>query len=203
MQADPNFLEAVTAVRSDLAALRRVCHPQREALDQLRRSPSALIGDAARRRFSDVFDTAARLSDGIELARTAMSESLEAYRGAEAKEATEVTKVLTIYAAIMLPLSLVAGLFGMNFTNLPLIQRKAGWIIVVSFMVVTAALSLGVFVASGWIRRPSGRAAGAALGHGLVEAARAPVQIVGAVYEISTRPIRTAASARPLRRTHS
>ena len=93
----------------------------------------------------------------------------------------------------MLPLSLVAGFFGMNFVDLPLIHRQAAWVIVAGFMALVALLSLGVFVSLGWTRRPSGRTAGALLGHGLVEAARAPAQLVGAVFEISTMPLRSVA----------
>jgi magnesium transporter len=196
LQTDPDFLGEITAVRSDLARLRRVLQPQREVLDELRRSSSALLTDSSRRRFSDVFDTALRASHEADAARTALAETLDAYRGAEARQATEVTKVLTVYAAIMLPLSLVAGFFGMNFTNLPLIAHDAGWIIVAGFMSLVAVLSLGVFISLGWTRRPSGRAAGALLGQGLIEAAHAPAQLVGAVFEMSSMPVRSVASGR-------
>ena len=195
LKAAPGFLAEITAVRADLAALRKSVHPQREALDILRRSSSPVLGDTGRRRFSDVFDTASRAAQGVEAARTALAESLDAYRGAEARQATEVTRVLTIYAAIMLPLSLVAGFFGMNFANLPLIDRSNGWIVVTVLMAVIAFVSLGVFVASGWMRRPSGRTAGGVLGRGLIEAARAPSQLVGAVVEISATPLRTIAGS--------
>ena len=195
LRADADFLPEIIAVRSDLAALRRAVHPQREALDVLRRSTSLLLSDSGRRRFSDVFDTASRAAQGVDGARSALAETLDAYRGAEARQATEVTKVLTVYAAIMLPLSLVAGFFGMNFVELPLIDRRAGWLIVTGLMAFIAILSLGVFVSLGWTRRPSGRTAGALLGRGLVEAARAPAQLVGAVFEISTMPMRSVAGS--------
>ncbi len=195
LRADADFLHEITAVRADVAALRRSVHPQREALDILRRSTSAVVTDAGRRRFSDVFDTASRAAQGVDGARTALAESLDAYRGAEARQATEVTKVLTVYAAIMLPLTLVVGFFGMNFADLPLLGRPGGWIWVTAFMVLVAALSLGVFVSVGWIRRPSGRTAGDVLGRGLIEAARAPAQLVEAVFEISATPLRTIAGS--------
>ena len=202
LTADADFLMEITAVRADLAELRRAVHPQREALDILRHSISPLISDGGRRRFSDVFDTASRAAQGVDGARTALAETLDAYRGAEARQATEVTKVLTVYAAIMLPLSLVAGFFGMNFVDLPLLASPAGWLIVTGFMAFIAFLSLGVFVSLGWTRRTSGRSAGAILGRGLVEAARTPAQLVGAVFEISTMPMRTVAgSVTGIRRT--
>lgn len=196
LRADPAFLGEVTAVRADLAVLRRAIHPQREMLDVLRQSSSPLLSHASRRRFSDVFDVASRASAELDGARAALSEILDAYRAAEAKQASEVTKVLTVYAAIMLPLSLVVGFFGMNFDTLPLVERRLGWLVVAVFMAVVSVLSLGVFTSLGWTRRPSGRAAGAILGRGLVEAARAPAQLVGAVYEISTMPMRTVVSGR-------
>ncbi len=190
LAADPNLVAELTAVRGDVTAVRRVLSPQRETLDQLRVAASPLIGDAGRRRFSDAFDVAVRATVGLDSARAVLAEVLDAYRGAEARVATDVTKVLTIYAAIMLPLSLVAGFFGMNFTNLPLVNNEWGWVIVTVAMVAIAAASLGIFVSVGWMVRPSGRRAGAVLGRGLIEAARAPAQVVGAAYEISTMPLR-------------
>ena len=204
LRADADFLLEITAVRADLAALRRAVHPQREALDILRHSTSPLVSDAGRRRFSDVFDTAARASQGVDGARAALAETLDAYRGAEARQATEVTKVLTVYAATMLPLSLIAGFFGMNFVDLPLLDSRTGWIMVTALMALVALMSLGVFVSLGWTRRLSGRTAGAVIGHGLAEAARAPAQLVGAVFEISTMPMRSVAgSVAGARRTRS
>jgi magnesium transporter len=195
LQAHPDLLEDLTAVRTDLAAVRRVVHPQREALDVLRRSSSGLLCDAGRRRLSDVFDVASRAAGGLDEARTALAETLDAYRGAEARQATDVTKVLTMYAAIMLPLSLVVGFFGMNFENLPWLQRSWGWVVVTVAMTVVGLVSLGMFISLGWVRRPSGRRAGQTLGHGLLEATRAPVHLVGAVFEVSTMPLK-ATSAR-------
>ncbi len=190
LNADESLLEDLTAVRSDLATIKRVVNPQRETLDVLRSTSSQVISPAGRRRFADVFDVASRTTAGLDAARTSLAETLDAYRGAEARQATDVTKVLTVYAAIMLPLSLIAGFFGMNFTNLPWMNETWGWGVVTGMMAFIAVLSLGVFVALGWIQRPSGRKAGRTLGKGLIEAARAPVQVVGAMYEISTMPLR-------------
>lgn len=190
LRAAPTLLEDLTAVRRDLTAVRRIVHPQREALDVMRSTTSSLVSDAGRRRFSDVFDVAARASEGLDDARTALAETLDAYRGAEARKATDVSKVLTIYAAIMLPLSLVAGIFGMNFTNLPWLNRSWGWMAAAGLMIAIALISFGVFISLGWVRRPSGRRTGQTLGRGLIEATRAPVHLVSAVLEMSAMPLR-------------
>ena len=149
-----------------------------------------LVSERGQRRFSDVFDVASRLADGLDEARSAIAETLDAYRGAEARQATEVSKVLTIYAAIMLPLGFIAGFFGMNFSNLPWTGKDWGWIVVTVLMIVVTVVSLGMFVSLGWVRRPSGRQAGREIGQGLVEATKTPVHIVGAVFEMSAMPVR-------------
>ncbi len=189
LEAEPSLITDLTIMRSELARVRRVVHPQREALDVLRRSLSPLITSRGQRRFADVFDLASRTAHSFEAARTALAEVLDAYRGAEARKATEVTKVLTVYAAIMLPLSLIAGIFGMNFSNLPGLANERGWMYAVGAMVVVALGSLVAFGALGWIRLPSGRKAGSLLGRGLVEAARTPVKLVSTVVDVSLRPV--------------
>lgn len=190
LTADPTVVADVTAVRRDLGRIRRVANPQREALDQLRFSTSPLLSDQARRRFSDAFDVAGRAASGIDGARSSLAETLDAYRGAEAGQATEVSKVLTVYAAVMLPLSLVAGIFGMNFSNLPWVESENGWLIVSGIMAGMALVSLGMFVSVGWIRRPTARGTGQMIGRGLIEAARTPASLVGGVFEVSTKTIR-------------
>lgn len=192
LSAHRELLGDVVAVRTDVARVRRVVHPQREALDILRASESPLVTDSARRRFADVFDVAVRAASGLDAARASLSETLDAYRGAEARQATEITRVLTVYAAVLLPLSLIVGFFGMNHSNLPTLERQWGWMAVVVLMVAVSTISIGVFVVEGWVRRPSGRRAGARLGRGLLEAVRAPVTVAGVVYEISSMPVRGA-----------
>ncbi len=154
LDADPEFLEELTVVRRYVGDLRHVLRPQREVFDRLRRSPSHLITDGGRRRFSDVFDIANRTVQELEGVRSALSETLGAYRGAEAREATEVTKVLTVYAAVVLPLSLIAGIFGMNFAEIPGADDPNGWWILLAAMGAMAGVSLLLFAMAGWIRLP-------------------------------------------------
>ena len=172
LSADPTLLEDLTAVRTDLIGVRRVVHPLREALDVLRHSSSDLVSDAGRRRFSDVFDVASRLADGLDEARAALAETLDAYRGAEARQATEVSKVLTVYAAIMLPLVVHRRLLRDELHE-PAVDRHelgldprhgASWS-------SSRVVSLGMFISLGWVQPPvrpprrAGARPGAARGH--------------------------------------
>ena len=147
---------------------------------------------------NDAFDVATRAGHGLDAARSALNDTLDAYRGAEARRATDVSRVLTVYAAVMLPLSVIAGFFGMNFDNLPLSDNDRGWVAATVIMGSVAVFSLGMFIAVGWVRRPTARATRHTLGKGLVEAARAPVELVGSLLEVPATPI-----ASRLTRRHS
>lgn len=195
LASDEALLPDLTAVRNDVAEIRRAVLPQRELMDQLRNHGSPLISEPALRRFADVFDLTGRIVSSLESARATLSEALEAYRGAEAKRAADVTTVLAIYAAVLLPLSLITGFFGMNFTNLPTLDQSWGWVVATTIMLVVAVGSLYVFAVAGWIR-PPGRRAVRVVGRGLVEAARAPVVAAEALYAVARTPLRR----RPRRR---
>lgn len=183
LRADPDYLETLTMVREHAGDLRHVLRPQREVFDQLRRTPSTIVTDAGRRRFSDVFDIAQRSVRELDSARGSLSETLGAYQGAEARLATDVTKVLTVYAAVLLPLSLIAGIFGMNFVNIPGGQDPNGWWITVGLMAATAICSLGVFGAVGWIRIRRPRSLRHRLPSG---ASRIPVQLADGLFRSAT-----------------
>lgn len=199
LDAHPHFLESLTALRREMALVRGVLRPQREVFDQLRSSSSPLIAEGARRRFSDVYDIAERAVHEFDNARVMMSDALGAYQGAEAREATAITKVLTIYAAIMLPLSLIAGFFGMNFVNLPGADDDSGWVWALAFMSAVAVASLLVFVVAGWLRPASARAATRLLGKTMLDAAKTPVQVAGGLYRSSVKPLKRVAAGRYLR----
>jgi len=99
-------------------------------------------------------------------------------------------KVLTIYTAIMLPLTLIVGFFGMNFANLPLIDAPSGWTVALGVMLATLSGSVWVFIAVGWIHRPGAKATQAYLRRGLSAAARAPVQVANTAFETAATPLR-------------
>ena len=191
LDADPDFLEELTVLRREAAEIRAVLRPQREVADLLRHQQSQLWSDSGRRRLSDVYDLVERSVLEFDAARTAMAEALGAYQGAEAREATEVTKVLTVYAAIMLPLTLIAGIFGMNVGGIPWEQSDSGFWIVAVVMVALTVGSFAVFGAVGWTRVFSPFRTSRRLGRGLVEVLRSPAQVFGVVYERTSTPLRS------------
>ncbi len=193
LEAAPDFLEDLTELRDEVRELRRALRPQRDVADALRRTTSTIVSEGGRRRFADVFDIAERSVRELEGVRSALNDALGAYQGAEARKATDVTKVLTIYAAVVLPLSLIAGIFGMNFVRIPGSESRWGWWIVIGLMAFAAIVSLGLFALAGWIRPPI-----ASLRQPRQRMARdhRPVELDAAIFRRST----TTVTRRPKRR---
>jgi magnesium transporter len=71
-----------------------------------------------------------------------------------ANRTNEVMKVLTIFSATMLPLTLIAGIYGMNFPEMPELHSRHGFAFAMTLMGVTAVIMLGWFVRKGWISWP-------------------------------------------------
>ena len=151
-EADKTVLRDVTFLRTELSTIRRTLRPQLETLAELRTTSSPLIGQRSQRRYADAFDTSTRIEHAIEGVRAELLAALDAYRGAEARTATEISRVLTIYAAILLPLSFIVGFFGMNVPNLPGSETPSAWLWIVAAMVLITAISLSIFAKAGWIR---------------------------------------------------
>lgn len=152
LEADKTVLRDVTFLRTELSTVRKTLRPQLETLAELRHASSPLIGQQSQRRYADAFDTSTRIEHAIEGIRVELLAALDAYRGAEARTATEISRVLTIYAAILLPLSFIVGFFGMNVPNLPGSESSSAWIWIVVAMVAITVISLATFAKAGWVR---------------------------------------------------
>lgn len=183
LAADPAVVTRIMAISTHIAVLAHAAKPQREALHQLRSMSSPLISNVGRRRLSDAFDVSERVLHGVDRARVALGEILDAYRGAEAARATNVNRLLTVYATLALPLFVVTGFYGMNFPNLPFASEGWGWIALTVFMAVMTAASIWIFVSQGWMGRWSFRRPATPHNGGLAEATRAPVRISSASWE--------------------
>lgn len=185
--ADPRLLGESQALRRDVIVLRRILGPQRDVLRQLAQSVSPLIDDVARREFSDVYDHHFRLVESLDAARALLAAVLDTYRGAVAERTNEVMKVLTVFSAILLPLGLVAGLWGMNFSEIPGSNWRWGFAGLVGAMVVVAVGLWGYFARRGFIGGPKLRTIPKAVGLGLVHIGTAPLRVVGGLLDSIAR----------------
>ncbi len=107
--------------------------------------------------YRDVHDHIVRVTDLAESYRDLISGSLEAYLSVVSNRMNEIMKVLTIFSAIMLPLTFIAGVYGMNFEYMPELHSRYGYYTVWVIMITVAIGMLGFFWKRGWIGRAEPR----------------------------------------------
>ena len=122
---DPSsdHMREVLKFRRILDRLRRTALHQRETVHRLQRGEFALVQDEARVYIRDVFDHLVRVADLVESHREHLVAVMEAYLSATSNRMNEIMKVLTIIATIILPMTFIAGVYGMNFRIMP----ELGW----------------------------------------------------------------------------
>ena len=131
--------------------------PQREVLNRISRGDFGVIREDARIFYRDVYDHIVRIDDLNQTVRDMSDNALATYMSSIANRQNEVMKVLSIVAAIFLPLSLVAGIYGMNFENMPELKTSWGYFAVLGFIGSAIIIVIWQFWSRGWInwgRRP-------------------------------------------------
>jgi len=146
-----SLLEQIFALKRALLHLRRIIAPQREVLNKLARGDYAFIDAEERVFFRDVYDHLVRLYDISESLRDLVGGALDTYLSVINNRMNDVMKTLTIITTLFMPISFLAGFFGMNFFQAPAIfeawtSRGAFWLMAA----VMILLPLGMFW---WIRR--------------------------------------------------
>jgi magnesium transporter len=155
----PEVVGRIHAIKRDLLVLRRAIWPHREAANTLLRDDSPFITDETRVYLRDCYDHTVQLLDIVETYRELASGLLDVYLSSLSNRMNEVMKVLTIFAAIFIPLTFVAGLYGMNFEWMPELHWSWGYPAALAVMAALAAVMLVFFRRKGWIgsgrRRPA------------------------------------------------
>jgi len=155
--ADPRQLDELLHLKRDINILRRVSMPQRELLNQISRGDAQFIQPQFLIYFRDVYDHMFRISETIDVERDLMAATMEAYLSVMANRTNEIMKVLTIFSSIMLPMTVIAGIYGMNFDHMPELHWKYGYPFALGLMAVTAALLLTWFYRKAWVFKPRER----------------------------------------------
>jgi magnesium transporter len=145
------ILSEIMDLKRSVLRLRRISVKQMDILQRMSRGEFALITEEMRPFYRDVYDHLVRVVDLAENYRDLISGSLEAYLSVVSNRLNEIMKVLTIFSAIMLPLTFIAGVYGMNFDNMPELHSRYGYYGVWIIMVAVAVAMLLFFKRRGWI----------------------------------------------------
>ena len=150
--AGNNLMRPILEVKRDLSAVRRVLIPQRDVVGRLARREFPLISNEMAYRFRDVYDHLVRYSDETTMFQDRMTGILEGYLSAISNRLNQVMKVLTVVSTIVLPMTVLTGLWGMNVTLPPFVggaNAQFWW--VVGIMAAITVIMLSVFRWKRWI----------------------------------------------------
>jgi magnesium transporter len=124
---DEEILEIIKGIRRELLSIRRLLWPTRDAANVLARGDPDQIHPGSEKYYRDVYDHLVELVELTETYRDLAAGAREVYLNALSTSTNEVMKTLTVVATIVLPLTLVVGVFGMNFAGTPYNMPELGW----------------------------------------------------------------------------
>jgi len=144
-------LEQIHRLKSEMIFLRKSVWPLREVISGLQRTESSLIKESTGLYLRDVYDHTIQVIDTVESFRDMASGMLDIYLSSLSNRMNAVMKVLTIIATIFIPLTFIAGVYGMNFKYMPELERHWGYPLVLFVMGIVAVVMLIYFRKKRWL----------------------------------------------------
>lgn len=143
-------LSRILTLKHRTLGIRRIVGPQREVMNRLSRDEFTQVDAHSRVYFRDIYDHLVRITELSESSRDLISDALSTYLSATSNRLNEIMKALTIVSTIFLPLSFVAGNYGMNFKYMPEINWQYGYPFVIVIYILIIAGMLTYFKRRGW-----------------------------------------------------
>ena len=148
---DEKLLPKLIRLKRRIVALRKTLILEREVLMRLTRGEFALIGEREIAYYRNVYDHLVRYTELVEGGREMISDLLQSYLAAMSNRLNRIMKVLAMISTIVLPMTLIAGIYGMNFHDgMPELDWKYGYPFALGLMAVTGITSLAFFRWKKW-----------------------------------------------------
>jgi magnesium transporter len=151
MHTKKSHLSEIIGLRSEILWLKKMLGPQKEVINTLNKKDLRLIDDQLQKYFSDIYENAVKISETFETYRDLMGNLREAYQSSIANRANEIMRVFTAITTIFMPLTVITGIYGMNFDNIPETDTKYGYYGVIGAMVTLGCGMLYVFRKKEWL----------------------------------------------------
>jgi magnesium transporter len=158
LHPDRSTLAKIHKVRRELLTIRRAIWPQRDAINSLIRDGSDLISSDVQVYLRDCYDHTVQVMDMVETYRELATGLMDVYLSAVSNKMNEIMKLLTIVSAIFIPLTFIAGLYGMNFDrsksplNMPELGWEWGYPFCLALMSIIASFLVYLFWKRGWFK---------------------------------------------------
>lgn len=144
-------MEAILKLKRSIQRINRVMGPQREVINRLSRGEFKVIGSESQIFYRNVYDHIVRVHDLNQNLRDTADGLLATYLSSVANRQNETMKVLSIVATIFLPLTLLAGIYGMNFEYMPELGWRWAYFVVIVVIIMSIVIAVYFFWAKNWI----------------------------------------------------
>ena len=147
----PDVMDKINDYKREIIFLRKSIRPVKEMIMKLVKSDSDLIDDDLAPFLKDLEDLIVQAREAIDTYRDMLSDHLNIYHMSISNRMNDIMKVLTIFAAIFIPLTFVAGIYGTNFEYLPELHFKYGYFVFWGVMIMIALTMLFFFKRKKWL----------------------------------------------------
>lgn len=164
-QPDRKVLSQILSVKREVIKFRRIVWPERDKLNEILRLEEDIVPPDLRKYFKDVYDHSVQVIDLLDNYKEMTSSLMELYLSQVSNRMNEIMKVLTIISSIFIPLSFVAGVYGMNFSredpetgevypwSMPELYQPYGYLTLIGLMLLLILVQLFIFYRKGWLSR--------------------------------------------------
>jgi magnesium transporter len=147
----PETLKMIQKYRRDMMILRKSVWPLRELISNMQEIESEIIKDNTRIYLRDIYDHTIQVIDSVEDLRETLSLMMDVYLSSLSNRLNDIMKVLTVIATIFIPLTFIAGVYGMNFDYMPELRWRWGYPVIMVFMAIVGCTMLIYFKKKGWV----------------------------------------------------
>jgi len=150
-ESDREALREIQRLKGMIRDLGRSIRPLREAVSGLQRDGNVHVTTFTRRYLRDVYEHIIQVGESLDIHRDTLSSVMELYLSGESNQTNQVMQVLTIIATIFIPLTFIAGIYGMNFDNMPELHWKYSYVTVWAVMILIIVGMIYYFRRKKWL----------------------------------------------------
>ncbi|NHJ04277.1 MAG: magnesium and cobalt transport protein CorA [Candidatus Heimdallarchaeota archaeon] len=147
----PKVLQEIYELKKDLIKIRKAAWPLREVVSQISKIGAEFFNESTNIYFRDVYDHVIQIIDTLETYRDMLSGMVDIFMSSVSNKMNEIMKVLTIIATIFIPLTFIAGVYGMNFQFMPELAWKWGYLTIMCLMIVIGIGMIVFFRRKKWL----------------------------------------------------
>ncbi|WP_010520855.1 magnesium/cobalt transporter CorA [Aquimarina agarivorans] len=146
-----DYTSDIQSLKREILRMRKVVFPTRELVSKLEKGAHAVITKKTQFYFRDLYDHIIQVTENVDIYREMTSELMHMYMSTLSNKMNEVMKVLTIISTIFIPLTFLAGIYGMNFPNIPELKLKYGYLFFWIIIVITFVTLIYYFKKKKWL----------------------------------------------------